>query len=83
MSLSQLDTQLTDPELEDADPIFTHIVERDEHQSASAKITEARVMGTPVTALCGYTWVPSRNPENHPPCEKCVEIFNFAADMRR
>lgn len=63
-------------------PILSHIVERDETQSAAARITEARVYGTPLTALCGYVWVPSRNPENHPLCEKCAEIFAFAKDLR-
>ena len=35
---------------------FSHYVEKD-------KLTEAMVMGTPVVALCGKVWVPSRAPE--------------------
>lgn len=46
---------------------MTHIV-----VPASA-VNEALVMGTPVTALCGKTWVPSRDPERFPVCPTCVE----------
>ena len=34
----------------------------------------ARLNGYPVTALCGYTWVPKRNPDNYPACDACVRI---------
>ena len=36
--------------------------ERFSHYVPKAKLTEAMVMGTPVTALCGKVWVPSRDP---------------------
>lgn len=64
------------------DPIFTHIVEATDGMTAATRILEARVNGTPVTALCGHTWVPSRDPEKHPVCPKCVEIFEFARDLK-
>lgn len=62
---------------ETTDPIHTHIVAREPGENgrdAHTIILEARINGTPVTALCGYTWVPSRNPENHPICQKCAEL---------
>lgn len=63
--------------------IFAHIIDRgDDKRSVHAIILEARVMGIPLTALCGYVWVPSRNPEQYPICEKCKEIFEFALDFR-
>jgi len=34
------------------------------------------VMGTPVVALCGKVWVPSRNPEKFPVCPECKEIWD-------
>ena len=40
---------------------FSHYVPKD-------KLTEAMVMGTPVVALCGKVWVPSRDPERFPVC---------------
>lgn len=47
---------------------FSHYVEKD-------KLTEAMVMGTPVRALCGKMWVPSRAPEKFPVCPMCKEIW--------
>ena len=47
---------------------FAHFAERD-------KVTEAMVMGTPVIALCGKVWVPSRDPKKYPVCPTCKEIY--------
>ena len=47
---------------------FSHYVPKD-------KLTEAMVMGTPVIALCGKVWVPSRTPEKYPVCPECKEIW--------
>jgi hypothetical protein len=47
---------------------YSHFVDKD-------KLTEAMVMGTPVVALCGKIWVPSRNPEKYPVCPECQEIW--------
>jgi hypothetical protein len=50
---------------------FAHIVKG---RNAAAKVTEAQVMGTPVEALCGKVWVPSRDPKRFPLCPTCKEI---------
>lgn len=47
---------------------FSHYVPKD-------KLTEAMVMGTPVIALCGKVWVPSRNPDRFQVCPACKEIW--------
>lgn len=49
--------------------------ERFSHYAPKAKIMEAMVNGTPVVALCGKVWTPTRNPERFPVCPKCKEIF--------
>lgn len=49
--------------------------ERFSHYAPKDKVMEAMVMGTPVTALCGKTWVPSRSPEKFPVCPECKEIW--------
>ena len=49
--------------------------ERFSHYAQKEKITEAMVLGTPVTALCGKVWVPSRDPSRFPICPTCKEIF--------
>lgn len=68
---------------ENDSPIYTHIIDRgDDERPAEAIVLEARVNGTPLTALCGHVWVPSRDPQKYPICQKCVEIFEFAKDFR-
>lgn len=53
---------------------FAHIIAHAERGRAAALITEAQVMGTPVEALCGKKWVPSRDPKRFPICPECKEI---------
>jgi hypothetical protein len=47
---------------------FSHYADRD-------KIMEAMVNGTPIRALCGKVWVPSRDPKRFPVCPECKEIY--------
>lgn len=39
------------------------------------KVYEAMVMGVPVTAICGKTWVPTRAPDNFGTCKRCIEVW--------
>lgn len=41
------------------------------HIARASDVTEAYVMGTEITALCGYKWVPSRDPAGLPVCPDC------------
>lgn len=70
--------ETTDPDLEDEDRV-AHIVGpkyTDEGKiQGSVLVTEAIINGTPVTALCGYTWVPSRDPKKYPLCPACKAII--------
>lgn len=60
----------TRPTTDDGDhERFSHYVPKD-------KLTEAIVTGTPVTALCGKVWVPSRDPQKYPVCPTCKEIWS-------
>jgi hypothetical protein len=54
--------------------------ERFSHYAPKDKITEAMVMGTPVTALCGKVWVPTRDPKRYPVCPTCKEIYEHIPD---
>ena len=49
--------------------------DRFSHYARKDKLTEAMVMGTPVVALCGKVWVPSRDPQKYPVCPTCKEIW--------
>jgi hypothetical protein len=54
---------------------FAHYADRD-------KITEAMVAGTPVVALCGKVWVPSRDPKKFPICPECQRLFDLGPEGR-
>jgi hypothetical protein len=60
---------------ETGEPVCAHIVKTGDGETATAKVIEARVYGTPLEALCGHVWVPSRDPKQLPLCEKCKEIY--------
>jgi hypothetical protein len=49
--------------------------ERFSHYVQKHKLTEALVDGTPVVALCGKVWVPSRDPQKYPVCPECKKIW--------
>lgn len=44
------------------------------HYARKSDITRATVEGTPVVAICGKVWVPSRDPSKYPICPTCKEI---------
>jgi hypothetical protein len=48
--------------------------ERFSHYVPKEKLMQAMVEGTPVRALCGKLWVPSRDPQRFPVCPQCKEI---------
>jgi hypothetical protein len=54
---------------------FAHVV-----VPASA-VTEAYITGNAVTALCGKTWVPTRDPGRYQVCPTCQEILDAARAM--
>jgi hypothetical protein len=58
-------------------PDSAHIVKTEPGENAAAKVLEARIMGTPLEALCGYVWVPSRDPKQLPLCEECKSIYEM------
>ena len=44
---------------------------------AVAKVTEARIYGFPVEALCGERFVPQQDPKKLPLCGVCKEIYDL------
>lgn len=63
--------------LQTGKPANAHIVKTDPGESAAAKVLEARIYGTPIEALCGHVWVPSRDPKQLPLCEECKSIYEM------
>ena len=67
----------TDTRYEEGDhDRFSHYVDKN-------KLTEALVVGTPVIALCGKVWVPSRDPQRCPVCPECKRLFELGPKGRR
>lgn len=67
----------TDHRLDEGDhDRFAHYVEK-------RKLAEAYVLGTPVIALCGKVWVPSRDPERFPICPECKRLYDLGPEGRR
>ena len=55
--------------------------ERFAHYADKDKILEASVTGTPIRALCGKVWVPSRDPQRFPVCPECKEIYESLPEV--
>ena len=49
--------------------------ERFSHYVVKDKIVDSAVTGTPVRALCGKVWVPTRDPKKFPVCPDCQRIY--------
>jgi len=49
-----------------------HIVDQ---RDPANDVATAIIEGREVTALCGYTWIPYREPKGRPVCEACVEVY--------
>lgn len=65
------------PDLDEGDhDRFAHYVDK-------SKLTEAYVVGSPVIALCGKVWVPSRDPSRFPICPECKRLFDLGPKGRR
>ncbi len=71
LGTATLEQTRTDPQLDDGDDErFSHFVKKD-------KIVASAVEGTPVTALCGKVWIPSRDPQKFPVCPKCKDMMDL------
>ncbi len=67
----------TEHVLQTGKPLVAHIVKTERDESAAAKVLEARINGTPIEALCGHVWVPSRDPKQLPMCQACKENYEM------
>jgi len=43
--------------------------------SPQGYVLRARVEGFPITAICGYAFIPIKNPEPLPVCSGCLDVF--------
>jgi hypothetical protein len=71
----------TDERTQTGPPKVAHIVKVEAGESAVAKVTEARIYGYPVEALCGERFVPQQDPKKLPMCGICKEIYDLYRAM--
>lgn len=64
---------ITDPEVTTE---TTSVPGRFAHYVRKGRIVEAAIEGTPLEALCGYVWVPSRDPQSLPVCPPCKAVYD-------
>lgn len=58
-------------------PTAAHIVRSpNADETNHAYVMRARIEGFPVTALCGYVWVPSKQATGLPVCQECKAIWD-------
>jgi hypothetical protein len=69
------DVLVSEPDRELEHGPVAHIVKTGPGESAAAKVVAARIEGTPIEALCGHVWVPSRDPRRLPMCQPCKEVY--------
>jgi hypothetical protein len=60
--------EVADPTDEGDHDKFAHYVPKD-------KLADAMVFGTPLRALCGKMWVPTRDGLKFPVCPECKEKY--------
>jgi len=74
--------QVADPIVDHEPPKVAHVVARENDADADTLVTMAYIEGTPLEALCGEVFVPSRDPQSLPPCQRCMEIVEEILRMR-
>lgn len=81
MSMTMEETHIetvVERETSDVPAEASHIVmvppdENDENPQAY--VLRARIEGFAVTAICGHTWFPTRDPKNYPLCTRCKDLY--------
>lgn len=57
-----------------------YVLAPDDTETNHAYVMRARFEGFPVTALCGYTWVPNKQATGLPVCSECQEFWDSLPD---
>ena len=67
---------MTSTELLEQIELFEKEAPKLAHYAESVSVTQGYVLGTPVQAICGELFVPSRDPKKFPICPICKEIVD-------
>lgn len=58
-----------------------HIIKTQPGQVGTDAVLEARIMGFELEALCGYKFVPHKDPKKLPVCQKCKEMYDLYGSL--
>lgn len=53
-----------------------------EDQTPQAYVLRASIEGFPIEALCGYAWIPSKDPKRLPVCSACKDVYEQPGENR-
>lgn len=76
-TIERTDVGVPAPVLDDGDHEKFH------HWVLKEKLGDALVDGTPVIALCGKVWVPSKDPTRFPVCPECKRLYELGGEGRQ
>jgi hypothetical protein len=54
-------------DLDFEEPVVSHLITREDAMNGY-------INGVAITALCGHVFVPTRDPEKYPLCQKCIDV---------
>ena len=82
MTAEVVQTRTSDVEGDAAHIIFVPEALRAEGVTVQALVLRARRGYPDHSPLCGYTWVPQRDPAPLPVCARCLEIYRRPGEHR-
>jgi hypothetical protein len=54
-------------ELDFEEPVVSHLISKEDAMNGY-------INGVAITALCGHVFVPTRDPNRYPLCQKCIDV---------
>lgn len=73
--MSTQTVEATDLDPVTGEPRLAHLIAPKDGKDGVTQIMKARIYGMTVEALCGRQVIPSRDPQQYPNCQRCIEIF--------
>lgn len=78
VTITEQELKLSD-DTDDPDQVAHFVDQRPVEQGGKGQdIAIAMILGIEVEALCGYRWVPYRDPTGKPVCKSCIDAYGQA-----
>lgn len=72
---NRVETETTDDAANAAHVVLVPAHLQETYSTPQAYILAARIEGFAVTAVCGHTWIPDKDPRRVPLCQACKDIY--------